>query len=141
MKKKILYITLIIISLFTLSSCDDVKSLFSLLPKFEKSLPNNVAGKYAYYSSNENKENNSYTTLYTFSSKEGTYTKKTEDGEEKGTYSVKYKTYAITECNGTITFNDEDGNSEEYEFYFYATATGGPEYIMLGSRTYYFSGV
>lgn len=141
MKKKLLHITIILLFILTLSSCDDVKSLVSLLPKFDKNLPNNVAGKYAYYSSGENKTAKEYTTLYKFSSKDGTFTKDTEDGETKGTYSVKYKTYAITECNGNITLTDEEGKSEEYEFYFYSTATGGPEYIMLGSRTYYYEGL
>ncbi len=141
MKKRYLYILILILLIFTLSSCDEVSSLMSLVPKFERSLPNNIAGKYAYYSSEENKEANEYTTLYTFSSKEGTFTKDTEDGVKEGAYSVEYKTYAITECNGTITLTYENKTKEEYEFYFYATATKGPEYIMLGSRTYYYEGL
>lgn len=142
MKKKyiLLLITLIFLSLLT--SCDKVESLTKLIPKFDSKLPNNVAGKYAYYNSEtDRKENVGYITLFTFTSPEGTFTEKTGTTERKGTYSVNYKTYAITECNGTINLNYENGNSESYEFYFYATATGGPEYMMLGDKKYYYEGI
>ncbi len=141
MRKKfiLLLITLIFVSLLT--SCDQVKSLTKLIPTFDNKLPNNVAGKYASYETTEAKKAKEYTTLFTFTSAEGTFTKKTETEEKKGTYSVNYKTYAITECNGTINLNYESGNSESYEFYFYATATGGPEYIMLDDKTYYYEGI
>lgn len=141
MKKKLLYISIILITALSLTSCDQVKSLMKIVPKFDNKLPNNVAGKYAYYRNEEEKEAGKYTTLYNFTSTDGTFTKTTESGTEKGSYTVKYKTYAITECNGTITLNYEEGSSESFEFYFYSTAVGGPEYIMLGSRTYYYEGL
>ncbi len=141
MRKKFILLLIVVIFVSLLTSCDQVKSLTKLIPKFDNKLPNNVAGKYASYETTEAKKAKEYTTLFTFTSAEGTFTKKTETEEKKGTYSVNYKTYAITECNGTINLNYESGNSESYEFYFYATATGGPEYIMLDDKTYYYEGI
>ncbi len=141
MKKKyiLLLITLIFVTLLT--SCDKVESLTKLIPKFDNKLPNNIAGRYVYLMDEKDK-NAGFITRFTFTSSEGTFTEETTGTtERKGTYSVNYKTYAITECNGTINLNYESGNSESYEFYFYATATGGPEYMMLDDKKYYYEGV
>ena len=121
----------IVISLFTLTSCDDVKSLMSLIPKFDGNLPNNIAGSYAYYTSEYNKGEGLFSKLYKFNSKENTFTETVGTTTRSGSYTVSYKTYAITECNGTLTLRFDTDPSEIYDFYFYATAVGGPEYLRL----------
>lgn len=140
MNRKYILLLITLIFVILLTSCDKVESLTKLIPKFDNKLPNNIAGKYVYFENEENKEDG-FTTRLTFTSSEGTFTEEAGTTERKGTYTVNYKTYAITECNGTINLNYESGNSESYEFYFYATATGGPEYIMLGDKTYYYEGI
>lgn len=142
--KKILTICVLIFSLFMLTGCDDINAVISLLPKFDTTLPNNLDGKWAYFDSEEERLNNEFTRQFTFDSKEqrfkleisgaGTITK-------SGSYSVQYKTYTITECNGTLTLYYEDNSVEKYNFYYKATAIDGPEYITLSnSGTYYYGG-
>ncbi len=135
----------IVISLFTLTSCDDVKSLMSLIPKFDGNLPNNIAGSYAYFRSEEEKTNHEYSKLYKFNSKENTFTETVGTTTRSGSYTVSYKTYAITECNGTLTLRFDTDASEIYDFYFYATAVDGPEYLRLADadgayKIYYYWG-
>ncbi len=136
---------LIVVSLFALTSCDDVKSLMGLIPKFDGNLPNNIAGTYAYFRNDEEKADYAYSKLYKFNSKENTFTETVDTTTRGGTYTVSYKTYAITECNGTLTLNFDSGSSEIYQFYFYATAVDGPEYIRLADddgiyKDYYYWG-
>lgn len=129
----------LIISLFSLTSCDDIKSLMSLIPKFDGKLPNNIAGSYAYFRNDEERDAGTYSKLYKFNSKENTFTETVDTTTRKGSYTVSYTTYAITECNGTLTLNFEDSPSEIYQFYFYSTAVDGPEYLRLaevGSTIY-----
>lgn len=140
MRKKCLLLLSAVALVLTLTSCDQIESLTKVFPRFDSKLPNNVAGKYAYYKTEEDRKAREYTTLFIFTSSDGTFTEKTETEEKKGSYSVNYKTYAITECNGTINLNYESGSSESLEFYFYATAVGGPDYIILGDKTYYYAG-
>ena len=47
------FLALSIISLLILSSCDDIKGVLEILPKFDNSLPNTVSGSYAYFESEE----------------------------------------------------------------------------------------
>lgn len=135
---------MLIFSLFMLTGCDDINAVISLLPKFDTALPNNLDGKWAYFDSKEDRLNNEFSRQFTFDSKEqkfkleiagvGTITK-------SGSYSVQYKTYTITECNGTLTLYYEDNSVEKFDFYYKATAIDGPEYITLSnSGTYYYGG-
>ena len=119
--KKILTICVLIFSLFMLTGCDDINAVISLLPKFDTTLPNNLDGKWAYFDSEEERLNNEFSRQFTFDSKEqrfkleisgvGTITK-------SGSYSIQYKTYTITECNGTLTLYYEDNSVEKYNFYY-----------------------
>ena len=139
--KKFLIVLLAVLSLISLSSCDDMKALMDLIPKFDGNLPNNISGQYAYFRTEEDKAAGIYTKLYSFSSKTGIFTAKDESAVRSGKYEVSYKTYAITECNGTIKLSFDDGSTESYDFYYYATAVDGPEYIRLSDgRTYYYWG-
>ena len=49
MKK--IFIVLSLLSLLVLSSCDDIKGVLEILPKFDSDLPNNISGSYAYFES------------------------------------------------------------------------------------------
>lgn len=140
--RKASIILFIILSLFTLTSCEDINAILSLLPKFDTSLPNNISGKWAYYDGEEEKALNHYSRLFTFDSKEKKFKYEDTFGTKKnGSYNVEYKTYAITECNGTLTLYFEDNTVISYEFYYKATATDGPEYIVLSNNgTYYYRG-
>lgn len=140
MRKKLILFMIIVCSIFALTSCDDVKALMELVPKFDGNLPNNIAGKYAYFASEVDKEAGTYTTLFSFDSKEDTFTESFEGGAKSGKYIVDYKTYAITECNGTITLKYDDGNIESHQFYFLASAINGPEYIIIDKKQYYYWG-
>lgn len=133
---------LLLFSLLMLSSCDDINAVLSLLPKFDSSLPNNISGTFAYFSSEENMDRGEYDRVYRFDSRSGSFTLSvTGENQRSGKYKVEYRTYAITECNGTIVLAFDDGSSESLEFYYYATAVGGPEYIRLSDRkTYYYWG-
>ncbi len=138
MRKRLL-LTIIMMLLLVLTSCEEIEGILSILPKFDGNLPNNISGEYAYYASEADKKNHIYTRLYVFNSKDNTFSEYTETTERSGTYTVKYKAYAVTECNGILTFDYENGTSESYSFYFYATAVNGPEYIIFGDRTYYYN--
>ena len=140
--KKFFIVVLAVLSLMSLSSCDDMKALMDLIPKFDGNLPNNISGKFAYFRTEEEKAAGTYSKLYSFKSKDGTFTVTDESSSRSGKYSVSYKTYAITECNGTISFvYDDDGSASSLDFYYYATAVDGPEYIKLSDgRTYYYWG-
>ena len=139
--KKFLTMLLVAISLVALTSCDDMKALFDLIPKFDGNLPNNISGKYAYFASEKDKVAGIYTKYYSFNSKDGTFIEIEENSMKTGKYSVSYKTYAITECNGTIVFTYDDESEEHLDFYYYATAIDGPEYIKLSDgKTYYYWG-
>ncbi len=140
--KKVSIILLLILLLFTLTSCEDINAILSLLPKFDTSLPNNISGKWAYYENEEYKAINQYSRLFTFDSKERKFTYEDTIGIKKnGSYNVEYKTYAISECNGTITLYYEDNSVISYEFYYKATATDGPDYLVLSNNgTYYYRG-
>lgn len=141
-------ILMAIISCFLLSSCDDVKAVMSLIPKFDGKLPNVISGKYAYFPGEDKSEG--YGILYTFDSNAGTFKREKSTGDSdtpitvKGSYSVEYDTYTITKSNGNIFLYYEDGTSEFLRFYYYATATDGPEYIKLSdddkTLTYYYQG-
>lgn len=139
--RKMIIILFTALSLLTLTSCDEVRGVLSIFPKFSGTLPNNIAGQFAYFDSDEAKKGGIYSRLYKFDSSNGTFTVSDEALSLKGTYTVSYKTYAITECNGTISFTFENGGTDELDFYFYATAVDGPEYLMLSDgRTYYYWG-
>lgn len=129
------FLALSIISLLILSSCDDIKGVLEILPKFDKSLPNTVSGSYAYFESEEKKDKGEYTRLLTFNSKDETFTFVLSDENgvktEKGKYKVQYNAYKITECNGTITFLFDDGRKKDSSFYWCASALSGPDYLML----------
>lgn len=139
MKK--VFVVLSLVSLLLLSSCDDVKGVLELLPKFDSNLPNNISGSYAYFDSEEAKDRGEYTRLFTFDSKENTYTFtfSTDEGviKDSGKYSVRYTTYKITECNGVISLENQDKEKRDISFYWYSSALSGPEYLMLDDgRTY-----
>ncbi len=140
-RKKFLALILAVFSLIMLTSCDDMKALFDLIPKFDGNLPNNISGKFAYFASEEDKASGTYTKYYSFNSKEGTFVEREENTIKTGNYKVSYKTYAITECNGTITFTYDDESEVALDFYYYATAVDGPEYMKLSDgKTYYYWG-
>lgn len=126
---------------FLLSSCDDIKQIMSLVPKFETDLPNVISGNFAYYED----ESNKYSELYTFNSdtKEFTYTN-VYNGTKRGTYTYEYIDFNITICNGYLTLQLEDGNSEKYGFLYEATATDGPSSLTLNrngqTRVYVYKG-
>ena len=139
--RKIILILFIVLSLFILTSCDEISGIMSIFPKFSGTLPNNIAGQFASFESEEAKKSGIYSRLYKFDSRNGTFSFNDESVSLKGTYSVSYKTYAITECNGIITLTYENGCVDEMDFYYYATAVDGPEYLMLSDgRTYYYWG-
>lgn len=137
MKKLILPLIIILI---TLTGCEEINGVLGLMPKFDSSLPNCISGKFAYFESEADMSMGEYTTLYTFDSREGTFSR-IESGSgaamEKGTYRVMYRTYGITEANGTIRFTFEDGNTMETGFYYAATAIGGPDHIILSDQRKY----
>ena len=148
MKKIGLKIVLLaVLACFMVTSCDDMKALMSLIPKFDGKLPNAISGKFAHFSNEANMEIGNYDILYTFNSIEGTFKRESSTGisdtpkTETGTYSVAYDTYTITESNGKIYLTFENGTSEILGFYYFATATTGPEYIKLSDKkTYYYWG-
>ena len=143
--KKISRIFLVVMIMVFLSSCDQVTGLVELAPKFNTSLPNAISGEYAYFETEEDRENGEFTRLLSFSSSTSTFkdTRSLQGGivTRNGSYSVSYSTYDITECNGTILMEYEDGEKSEVGFYFYATAINGPEYLVLSDgRTYWYWG-
>ncbi len=113
--------------------CDDMKSLMSLIPKFESSLPNVISGKFAYYENETDQSQRIYTELYEFDPINRTFTHSVagEDEERKGSYTYAYSDFIITECNGFLTLAYEDGTSAAYAFKYEATAVGGPVSITL----------
>lgn len=140
--RKVSIILLIILLLFTLTSCEDISAVLSLLPKFDTSLPDNISGIWSYFDSEEEKNDNHFARQFVFDSKEKKFTYEEAIGTKKnGSYKVEYKTYAITECNGTLTLYFEDNSVVNHEFYYKATAIDGPEYIILSNDgTYYYGG-
>ena len=143
--KKSYRLFLVVMIMVFLSSCDQVKGLVELAPKFNTSLPNAISGEYAYFDSEEDRENGEFTRLLSFSSSTSTFkdTRSLQGGivTRNGSYSVSYSTYDITECNGKIVMEYEDGEKSEVGFYFYATAINGPEYLVLSDgRTYWYWG-
>lgn len=145
MSRRRLLLSVLFVSLFTLTSCDMMNTLKGVIPKFDGNLPNNIAGSYAYFRSDEEKTNGEYSKLYKFNSKENTFTETVGTTTRSGSYTVSYKTYAITECNGTLTLRFDTDASEIYDFYFYATAVDGPEYLRLADadgayKIYYYWG-
>ena len=71
--KKISRIFLVVMIMVFLSSCDQVKGLVELAPKFNTSLPNAISGEYAYFDSEEDRENGEFTRLLSFSSSTSTF--------------------------------------------------------------------
>lgn len=147
--KKIRFVLLSILALVMFSSCDDMKAVMSLIPKFDGKLPNVIAGKFAYFANENDKDNGEYTRRYDFNNKENKFTLYISTGPGDaykkvitGKYSVAYTTYTITESNGTIKFEYDDGSdSTSTEFYYYASTLDGPQYILLSDeRTYYYWG-
>ncbi len=71
--KKISRIFLVVMVMVFLSSCDQVKGLVELAPKFNTSLPNAISGEYAYFETEEDRENGEFTRLLSFSSSTSTF--------------------------------------------------------------------
>ncbi len=131
---------LLIVILITLTGCEEINGVLGLMPKFDTSLPNCISGKFAYFETDAERSSGEYTVLYAFDGRQGTFTR-SESGSgvsvKKGTYKVIYRTYGITEANGTIRFTFEDGKSEDSQFYYSATAIGGPDHIILSDQRKY----
>ncbi len=139
--KKIFLVLLSTLFLFTLTSCAEIEAILGLIPKFDTELPNLVSGRFAKISGGNGSEKEQYL----FNSKTGTFEFLEEEqveGRDKGTYSVEYSVFAITECAGKLTLRFENGEVQVYEFKLECTATGGPEALFLGdkSNVYYYWG-
>lgn len=127
--RKIRIVLLFVLSAFLFSSCDEIEGIIAVLPEFSTDLPKVISGNYAYY---ENEDDVGYTTLYHFDPESGEFTRSSAYEEEKrGTFSYEYERFAITECNGYITFTYEDGTKETYGFLYVATALEGPKTLSL----------
>ena len=141
-RRKLLLGILLLLFLFANTSCDMMETLKGVIPKFDGKLPNVISGKFAYFEDETAKSYGTYSKLYSFNSSDNTFSIKLENEESggSGSYLVKYSKFTITENNGIIYLFYEDGAVEILEFYYYATATNGPEYITLSDGTYYYWG-
>lgn len=145
-RNKIIILLLFILLFFT--SCEEINGVLGLLPKFDSTLPDNISGKWVYFENDEDRFGNEdyalFTKSYEFNSKEKNFSlsyfdKKWEN--KNGFYTLNYKTYTITECNGVLILRFDDGSVEEYDFYISSTAISGPEKLMLSDGlTYYYWG-
>lgn len=132
--RKITLLISLIIFLFVFSGCEYIEAIPDLIPSFESSLPNVFSGKYAYYETEEDSVGSvkKYIHLFEFDNINNTFIHK-EAGEpdKKGTFSYSYNEFIITECNGYLTLNYEDGSVERYGFLYQASAVGGPQTLTL----------
>lgn len=140
--RKIKNILIVLAMAFVLTSCDDIKQIMSIIPKFETDLPNVISGKFAYF---ESPGDVGYSELLIFdpSTMEFSF-ENVESGTQRGSYSYQYIDFNITICNGTLLLTYEDGRTERYGFLYEATATDGPSSITLNrngqSKVYVYKG-
>ncbi len=131
MKKLLQSAILILISLLFLTGCDEVNTIVDLIPSFDENLPNVFSGIYTYY---ENEADFGYTEYIEFDPVEKTFTYDTsEAGVEprNGKYEYTYSDFQITQCNGYLTLNFDDGEVITYGFLFESTAIEGPTRLTL----------
>lgn len=132
--KRLLIVLLSILMLFTLTSCEEIEAVLGLIPKFSTEIPNLVAGKFYSFTTEENEALGIFNDGYIFNSQELTFEYIAEEVSKKGTYEVKYSTFAITECAGKLYLRFESGEAEIFDFKLECTANGGPEALYLNKE-------
>lgn len=129
MKKNVLIVISALIFLLFLTGCDQINGLVELIPSFDENLPNVFSGIYTYY---ENETDSGYTEYIEFEPVEKTFTYDTSDAEPRtGKYEYTYSDFQITQCNGYLTLNFDDGEVITYGFLFESTAIEGPTRLTL----------
>jgi hypothetical protein len=128
-------IGLLVILTLSLTGCDLMNTVKSVVPKFSAEHPNLLIGEYVVKT-----DGGSHYLHDLVLSKDLSYSHKGQDGTEtKGTYSITYNHLDLLQASGEITFsNGFSGTKATMAFSFTADVDNGPHSLILDGTAYTF---